>query len=185
MKFKIIIFYLIIAKVTLAASDSTFYNSVNIGYYMLNDNDPISNQKGYDARNRDDHGLTFLLQFNAEAKLSLMKNTQTTIRYENYCGLFTKGFGTLTKLPKNDADYEYFSYILKEHPDWDNILLYDQVAATKNVNTLYLSNQTKNIVYGIGLRQINLESGYNQRGTRIQHEFHKTLKVRNFYHKSF
>jgi hypothetical protein len=185
MKFKIILFCISIAQFVTAASDSTFYNSVNIGYYMLNDNDPISNQKGYDARNRDDHGLTFLLQFNAEAKLNLMKNTQTTIRYENYCGLFTKGFGTLTKLPKNDADYEYFSYILKEHPDWDNILLYDQVAVTKNVNTLYLSNQTKNIVYGIGLRQINLESGYNQRGARIQHEFHKTLKVRNFYHKSF
>lgn len=173
------------AQFAIAANDSTFYNSINVGYYMLNDNDPISNQKGYDARNRDDHGLTFLLQFNAEAKLNLMKNTQTTIRYENYCGLFTKGFGTLTKLPKNDGDYEYFSYILKEHPDWDNILLYDQVAVTKNVNTLYLSNQTKNIVYGIGMRQINLESGYNQRGTRIQHEFHKTLKVRNFYHKSF
>ena len=89
-----------IMSISHATNDSTQYKSFTVGYYMLNDNDPISNQKGYDARNRDDHGLTFLLQMNAEAKLSLMKNTQTTIRFESYCGLFTKGFGTLTKLPK-------------------------------------------------------------------------------------
>lgn len=185
MRLKLLSIFFLITHFALASGDSTFYNSVSVGYYMLNDNDPISNQKGYDARNRDDHGLTFLLQFHAEAKLSLMKNTQTTIRYENYCGLYTKGLGTLTKLPKTDVDYEYFSYILQEHPDWDNILLYDQVAVTKNVNTFYLSNQTKSIVYGLALRQINIDSDYNQRGADIQQEFHKALKVRNFYHKSF
>jgi hypothetical protein len=179
------LFFLLFSIKVKASGDSTQYQSLNIGYYMLNDNDPISNQKGYDARNRDDHGLTFMLQFHAEAELHLIKNTKTKLRYENYCGLFTKGFGTLTKLPQSDTDYEYFSYILKEHPDWDNILLYDQVAVTKNVNTFYISNQNKNLVYGLGVRQVNIDTDLNQKGTRIQHEFHKTLKVRNFYHKSF
>lgn len=185
MKFKIILFCFSLVQIAALANDSTFYKSVNMGYYILNDNDPISNQKSYDERKIDDHGLTLFLQMHVEAKFNIFKQTQTTLRFENSCGLYTKGFGSLTKLPKTDADYDYFSYILKDHPDWDNILLYDQVAITKNVNTIYLSNQTKNIIYGLGLRQVNIDGDLNQRGTLLQHEFHKTLNARNFYHKSF
>jgi len=185
MKFKVLSLLVLLGHFSFADGDSTFYNSINLGYYILNDNDPISNQKSYDERKIDDHGLTLFLQLHVEAKLNLLKQTQTTIRFENSCGLYTKGLGSITKLPKTDGDYNYFSYILEDHPDWDNILLYDQVAITKNVNTIYLSNQIKNIIYGLGLRQVNIDSDLNQRGTRIQHEFHKTLNARNFYHKSF
>ena len=85
----------------LAATDSSSVKtlkSIAIGYYMLNDNDPISNQKSYNSRNRDDHGLTFLYQFRVEARLELFKKAETTIRFENYLGLFTRDIGTISKI---------------------------------------------------------------------------------------
>ncbi len=167
------------------ASDSCGVRSISVGYYMLNDNDPVSNQKGYDARNRDDHGLTFLYRLHAEAELQLFKNTKTTIRFENYCGLFTRDMSTISTIKSDDPDYSYFSYILAKHPDWDNVLLYNQSAITKNMNSLSFSNNMKNIIYGVSFKLTKIDSDDEQRGTNIQHWFHKSLKVRNFYHKPF
>jgi len=176
---------LLISRKSFANSDSTKLKSISIGYYMLNDDNPFTNQKSYNKRNNDDHGLTLLNQTSVIAKLRIIKSAETSIQYNNYFGLFTRDIGTIYIMKKVNPDYDYFSYILKKHPDWDNVLLYNQVAITKNVNEVFITNKTKNFNYGLAFKNTKIDSDENQQGTSIQHWFHKTLRVRNFYHKPF
>ena len=176
---------LLISRKSLANYDSTKLKSISIGYYMLNDDSPFTNQQSYSKRNNDDHGLTLLNQTSVIAKLRIIKSAETCIQYNNYFGLFTRDIGTIYIMKKVNPDYDYFSYILKKHPDWDNVLLYNQVAITKSENEVFITNKTKNFNYGLAFKNTKIDSDENQQGTSIQHWFHKTLRVRNFYHKPF
>lgn len=167
------------------AKDTVKVKEFNVAYFILNDNDPVSNQKGYENRNRDDHGLTFNYSILSHLKLEIGKNLLSQVQYQYYKGLYTRGFGTTTAIKKGDYDYDYFSYILEKHPDWQNIYLYDQTALTKSFHGLELNNRYKNFIFNTAIRAIELDGRINQSGTQIQAGFHKLLNARNFYHKSF
>lgn len=152
---------------------------------MMNDDNPFSNLGDYENRKTDDHGLTLMAGFYTQFDFNFNKKIRTRIFTKHSTALYTKGFGTLSIIKPENPDYEYFKYILAKHPDWDNILLYNQIAITKNTNSLNFLNSYFNILFGAGIEFNEIGMDDKQLGAAIQQTFHKTLKVRNYYHKPF
>ena len=111
------------------ASNDSLLQSLSIGFFGFNDNNPIDGAlSGFEDRRRDDHGLTLLAGYHIGAELILFKEIKSSIRFTNQSALYSRGLGTTTTLQKGDPLYGEYEYLLEKHPDWTGLHVNDQVS---------------------------------------------------------
>jgi len=190
MKIKVAIilaFFLLFPGLSKAAdSGDSLFQSMSIGFFGFNDNNPIDGAiSGFEDRRRDDHGLTMLIGYSLKAKLKLFQNTLTIIQFTDQSALYTKGYGTTTTLQADNPLYDDYKYLLKKHPDWAGLYVNDQVSYEKNTKEILINQIYKNLQLGLGIRYSTINSGVDQNMADFQRFFHKITKSRNYYHVPF
>lgn len=159
---------------------------VNIGYFMLNDDNPISNQKDYEERKRDDYGLTMSVGFDLGLTIQVFENIESEISFVNANSLYTKGLNTITTLFEDDPYYDEYSYLLDKHKDWQYPHVNNQIAYSKKIYELEIQNSYKErYLFGLGFRHSTIYVEEEQFMTNLQRSFHRILNARNYFHVPF
>lgn len=176
---------LVLAGIRPFAQIDSLLKNVSIGYMMQNDDTPISNLRNYETRKRDDYGMTLFFNIFAAAKLKLFKKCETEIKLDLYSILYTRGLGTTSVISKSNPDFNYYSYLLKKHPDWNDIYVYNQVSVSKTVRQLSFRNKYKNIGIGLDFKNTLIDSDKDQFIIDVQRTWHRFVNTKNYYHKPF
>ncbi len=185
MKNILLIFTLLLLNVSYGQNDSLI-RSAWFGYFMLNDDNPISNQKDYEDRRRDDHGLTMSIGLEMGMELQFSENWTSEFSFVIANSLYTKGLGTTTTLMEEDPYYDDYSYLLEKHKDWTNPHVNDQIAYSRNIEELeWLNCWKERFLGGLGLRHSKIDVDEDQFMTDVQRNFHRILNARNYFHVPF
>lgn len=187
MKKKLLFISILLSPVILSARDSSFaVQYFGIETVMYNDDNPISNQKPYENRRRDDHGITLSYGYSISSRLKFSENLTGEIKLNRISSLYTKGLNSTTDIDENSPYFDNYAYLAKKHPDWGAIHVNNQIAYSKQINEIELNiTLNQKYLFGLQLRSNLIASGEEQKAIDFQRTFHQRLKARNYFHVPF
>ena len=156
-------------------------NGITINLDMKNDDSPLTNLVDYKYRHIDDHGLTFLFNPSVELDFKLLKGSETVVKYNFFAGLYARDLGITTALLPGDPSYGFYHYLLDKHPDWHNILVYDELSVSKYVHQIDLLEKFQRWDVGLSIKATSIDAGANQTMEGVQKWYHRLINTKAYY----